>query len=230
MSDITMQFLYGDRELLLEVADLFLAPVDVIVNPANGELVHGGGVAAQFIERGGEAIQQQSDLFIKEHGELESGMVAFTTAGSLPYQAVLHAVGPRMGEGDEQAKVMLAVSRCLKLCDMHNWESIAFPAISSGIFQVPIEIVARGFFHAISSYWDARIDESPHQIIICLTENNFKPFRDAFNAAAQMPIEEDTPAPMPQEHEIEIETGLVSLDEDEIAAIESDDDVNDWFK
>ena len=230
MTDKRMQFLYGDRELLLEVADLFLAPVDVIVNPANGGLSHGGGVAGQFIERGGEIIQQESDVFIQEHGELETGMVALTSAGTLPYQAVLHAVGPRMGEGDEQNKVMLAVSRSLKLCGMHGWDSIAFPAISSGVFQVPIDVVASGFFHAISSYWDARLDDPPRKIIICLTENNFQAFKDAFCRISTLPNEVTQQPESTNKEGIAIKTGNVSLDEKEIEALESDDEVNEWFK
>ena len=175
-----MQFLFGDRELVLKISDLLSAPVDVIVNPANAGLSHGGGVAGQIAQQGGDVIQTESDQFIEEHGMLESGMVAFTSAGNLPYDAVLHAVGPKMGEGDEQRKIQLAVSRSLQLCDMHDWKSIAFPAISSGIFGVPIDVSARAFLRAITSYWDARIDASPEKIIICLTENKFLPFLNAF--------------------------------------------------
>lgn len=229
MTKNTMQFLYGDRELLLQIADLFSAPVDVIVNPANGGLSHGGGVAGQFIERGGEIIQQESDQFIKEYGPLESGMVALTSAGELPYKAVLHAVGPRMGEGHEQEKVKQAVSSCLKLCSMHDWESIAFPAISTGIFNVPVDVVAKGFFHAISSFWDARLDEPPSKIIICLTKDNFQPFFNAFRDASMMPDEAEHSPQLTTKDESEIETGIVNLDDNDISALE-DDDVNDWFK
>lgn len=231
MNKNTMQFLFGDRELLLQVADIFHAPVDVIVNPANAGLSHGGGLAGQFIERGGEIIQQESDQFIKEHGKLESGMVALTSAGNLPYKAVLHAVGPMMGDGDEQKKVMLAVSHCLKLCSMHDWDSIAFPAISTGIFNVPVDIVARGFFHAISSFWDARLDEPPTKIIICLTQEHFQSFFDAFREASMMPYEgEQAPQLMPADEDVEKEAGIVSLDENDISALEEDDAVNNWFK
>lgn len=229
MTKNRMQFLFGDRELLLEIADLFMAPVDVIVNPANASLSHGGGVAGQFIERGGKIIQQESDQFIKEHGELETGMVALTTAGVLSYKAVLHAVGPQMGEGDEQEKIMLAVSRCLKLCSMHDWDSIAFPAISTGVFQVPVEVVARGFFHAISSFWDARVDEPPSKVIICLTNNDFQVFFDAFRAASRMPDEAGDEPQLTSKDESEIETGIVELDDDAISALDNDD-VNEWFK
>lgn len=224
-----MQFLYGDRELLLKVADLFSAPVDVIVNPANGSLVHGGGLAGQVVAHGGDIIQKESDQFIKEHGQLETGMVAITTAGSLPFQAILHAVGPQMGEGDEQAKVAQAVSNCLKLCSMHDWDAIAFPAISTGIFSVPVELVAQGFFRAITSFWDARLEGSPTRIIVCLTEDKFLPFFHAFRDESMIPDEDEQTRTVTSMQEDEVETGVVNIDDEELSALE-DDELDDWFK
>lgn len=230
----SMQFLFGDRELVLNVSDLLAAPVDVIVNPANGGLSHGGGVAGQIAHQGGDVIQTESDLFIKEHGMLESGMVAFTSAGHLPFDAVLHAVGPKMGEGDEQRKIQLAVARSLQLCDMHDWKSVAFPAISSGIFGVPIDISARAFFRAITSYWDARIDASPERIIICLTEEKFRPFLDAFreesfdgevDATENKKMDE-----VIKNNNVDVQpaAGIVTLSEEDVSSL--DDEENDWFK
>ena len=231
----TMQFLFADRELVLSVADLISAPVDVIVNPANGRLSHGGGVAGQIVRQGGDIIQQESDLFIKEHGMLDSGMVAFTSAGCLPYDAVIHAVGPRMGEGDEQRKIEQAVSSSLMLCNMHDWNAIAFPAISTGIFGVPIEIAARAFFRSITSFWDARMDGAPEKIIICLTEKNFQPFLHAFRAASFQQNGQQESEPEQNQNIKEIhsdpgpETGVVELSEQDISELENDE-VNDWFK
>ncbi len=88
-----MRFLYGDRELILEVADLLAAPVDVIVNAANGMLLHGGGVAGQIQQRAGERLKMESQQLIREYGALESGMAVYTSAGELSYKAVIHAVG-----------------------------------------------------------------------------------------------------------------------------------------
>jgi O-acetyl-ADP-ribose deacetylase (regulator of RNase III) len=229
----SMQFLFGDRELVIKVADLLSAPVDVIVNPANGGLAHGGGVAGQIVQKGGEVIQQESDLFVKEHGTLESGMVAFTSAGELPYEAIIHAVGPRMGEGHEQSKIEQAVSSSLMLCNMHDWNSVAFPAISAGIFGVPIEISARAFFKAIISFWDARIDTAPEKVMICLTEKSFLPFFNAFRDAAKLPEDEThrkiKTAVIKQASESELPTGIVELTEEDISEIENDE-VSDWFK
>lgn len=230
----TMQFLFGDRELIIKVADLLAAPVDVIVNPANVGLSHGGGVAGQIALQGGDAIQAESDLFIKEHGVLESGMVAFTSAGHLPYDAIIHAVGPQMGEGDEQRKIQLAVSRSLQLCDMHDWKSIAFPAISAGLFSVPLETSARAFFRAITSYWDAHMDTAPEKIIICLTEQSFLTFIDAFrkesfdkNECPEVMLKEKES--LCQKHSnTEPDVGVVNLSEDDISSL--DDEESDWFK
>ena len=228
-----MQFLFGDRELVIKVADLLAAPVDVIVNPANGGLSHGGGVAGQIAHQGGNIIQDESDQFIKEHGILESGMVAFTSAGQLPYEAVIHAVGPRMGEGDEQRKIEQAVSSSLMLCNMHDWNSVAFPAISAGIFGVPLEISARAFFKAITSFWDARMDTAPEKVVICLTEKSFQPFFKAFQEASKQPEHEThqkiKPTSIKQLSEAELPTGVVELTEQDIAELDNDA-VSDWFK
>lgn len=232
MKKQTMQFLFGDRELIIKVADLLAAPVDVIVNPANTGLSHGGGVAGQVVQQGGAVIQDESDLFIKEHGQLESGMVAFTSAGQLPYEAIIHAVGPKMGEGTEQLKIQQAVARSLQLCDMHEWKSIAFPAISTGIFGVPLDISAKGFFKAITSFWDARIEAFPEKIIICLTEKNFQTFFSAFQNEAK-PIDDEADnnqqasSPLKYVPDDELPVGIVELSEEELTETEG---IEDWFK
>ena len=164
-----MEFLYGDRVLQLQVLDILKSPVDVIVNPANGALVHGGGLALKIQNAAGEELEQQSKTLIKEYGVLDSGMAVYSSAGKLPYKAVIHAVGPRMGEGDEQAKLEKVFLRSLLLCETNDWSSIAFPAISTGIFRVPVEICATAAFKAITHFWDARSECVVEKIIICLT-------------------------------------------------------------
>jgi O-acetyl-ADP-ribose deacetylase (regulator of RNase III) len=225
-----MQFLFGDRELILKVGDLLSAPVDVIVNPANSGLSHGGGLAEQILKHAGNVLQDESDQLIREYGQLESGMAVYTTAGLLPFKAVIHAVGPKMGEGGEQEKIELAVSRSLKLCEINEWRSIAFPAISTGIFNVPVETCAQGFFRAITSFWDARLETSPEKIILCLSQENFPDFFDAFRNEA---IETDSgrvDLPVIDENDgAEPEAGYVDLSEQELSELD-DDDINDWFK
>lgn len=218
-----MQFLYGDRELRLEIGDLLKAEVEVIVNPANGGLSHEGGLAAQILTAAGDELATQSTQLIQEYGRIESGMAVYTTAGHLPYKAIIHAVGPTMGEDDEQHKIEQAVLRSLLLCETNDWNSIAFPAIGTGFFNVPIETCAQAFFRSITHFWDARQESAVEKIIICLTEDKFRPFFNAFREDAINPPEEQNALKAPKEV-----VGYIVLNEEELADV--DDEIADWFK
>jgi O-acetyl-ADP-ribose deacetylase (regulator of RNase III) len=71
-----------------------------------------------------------------------------TTAGKLPFKGVIHAVGPRYGEGDEEAKLVQALKSAFEKAKERGWSSVSFPAVSSGIFAVPLEICARAYLRA----------------------------------------------------------------------------------
>ena len=219
----SMQFLYGDRELRLEICDLLNADVDVIVNSANDALTYDGGLAIQILAAAGNILATQSIQLIHEYGRIESGMAVYTEAGHLPYKAVIHAVGPKAGEGDEQRMIERAVSRSLLLCETNDWSSIAFPAISTGFYNVPIETCAQAFFRSITHFWDARQETAVEKIIICLTENKFRPFFNAFRDDAINSPEEKTALPESKEA-----VGYIVLNEEESAII--DDEIADWFK
>jgi O-acetyl-ADP-ribose deacetylase len=123
-------------------------PVDAIVNAANGHLAHGGGVAGIISRAAGPELDRESMLFVQKHGPLATGSAVVTTAGKLPFKGVIHAVGPRFGEGDEEAKLFRALQAAFQLAAERGW-SVAFPAVSSGIFAVPLEICARAYLKAV---------------------------------------------------------------------------------
>jgi O-acetyl-ADP-ribose deacetylase len=123
-------------------------PVDAIVNAANGHLAHGGGVAGIISRAAGPELDRESALLIQKHGSLATGSAVVTTAGKLPFKGVIHAVGPRFGEGDEEAKLVRALQAAFRLADERGW-SVAFPAVSSGIFAVPLDICARAYVKAV---------------------------------------------------------------------------------
>ena len=125
--------------------DLLREPVDAIVNAANGHLAHGGGVAGIISRAAGPALQAESDRFIQRNGALPTGAAAVTAAGKLPFKGVIHAVGPRQGEGDEEAKLEQALAAAFGLAKERGWETVAFPAVSSGIFAVPLDVCARAY-------------------------------------------------------------------------------------
>jgi O-acetyl-ADP-ribose deacetylase (regulator of RNase III) len=123
-------------------------PVDAIVNAANGHLAHGGGVAGIISRAAGPAFQQECDFLIKKQGPLATGSAVVTAAGKLPFKGVIHAVGPRQGEGDEEKKLFNALISAFNRAGEHGWQSVSFPAVSSGIFAVPLDICARAYLKA----------------------------------------------------------------------------------
>ena len=119
--------------------------MDAIVNAANGHLAHGGGVAAIISRAAGPALQQESQALIRKSGVLPTGSAVVTTAGNLPFKGVIHAVGPRQGEGDEEKKLLQALTAAWRCAEERGWSSVAFPAVSCGIFAVPLEVCARAY-------------------------------------------------------------------------------------
>lgn len=128
-----------DKEIIIKQGDITNESSDAIVNPANGMLKHAGGVAAAIVKKGGREIQEESNKLIRKEGIILAGGAVITKGYNLPCKYVIHAVGPRIGEGDEEKKLKNAVLSALCLAEQHNFESISIPAISSGIFGFPKE-------------------------------------------------------------------------------------------
>jgi O-acetyl-ADP-ribose deacetylase (regulator of RNase III) len=124
-----------NRVLELLEGDITEMETDAIVNAANARLVLGGGVAGAISKKGGPKIQFQCNKI----GGTSVGRAVITTGGNLKARYVIHAVGPRMGEGDEDEKLKNATLNSLKMADENHLKSISFPAISTGIFGFPIQ-------------------------------------------------------------------------------------------
>lgn len=144
----------GGQILQLVQGDLTQERVDAIVNAANSHLQHGGGVAGAIVRRGGMEIQKESDEWVRRHGPVSHAEPAYTGAGSLPCKYVIHAVGPVWGEGDEDKKLAEAVAGSLRLAERLKLTSIAFPAISTGIFGFPKERAAGIIYWSIGDYFE----------------------------------------------------------------------------
>src|SRR5687768_13407759 len=112
--------LKNGKIIRLVKGDITARNVDVVVNAANSYLKHGGGVAAAIVRKGGQIIQQESDNI----GFVPVGSAAITTAGKLPCKAVIHAVGPRMGEGGEDMKLRRAIRASLLLATERRFRNI----------------------------------------------------------------------------------------------------------
>lgn len=141
--------------ILIAQGDITTEAVDAIVNAANDHLEHGGGVARAIAKKGGEAIERESVAWIRKHGPVSHTHPAWTSGGNLPAKYVIHAVGPIWfnGSEDEDLKLEQAVTGSLRLADELKCESIAFPAISTGIFGFPKERAAGIINSAIEAYF-----------------------------------------------------------------------------
>jgi O-acetyl-ADP-ribose deacetylase (regulator of RNase III) len=148
--------------LELVEGDITEMDTDAIVNPANSRLILGGGVAGAIRRKGGPEIQAQCDRI----GGTFVGGAVITTGGRLKARHVIHAVGPRMGEGDEDRKLRDATVNSLKLADEHNLKSLAFPAISTGIFGFPLDRCAEIMLGAALSH--LRGGTTLDRVVFCL--------------------------------------------------------------
>jgi O-acetyl-ADP-ribose deacetylase (regulator of RNase III) len=170
----------GGRALQIVLGDITLEHVDAIVNAANTQLQHGGGVAAAIVRRGGPVIQIASDAWVQEHGPVTNAEPAYTTGGRLPCRYVIHAVGPVWGEGDEDKKLAAAITGSLRLADQLELNSIAFPAISTGIYGFPKERAAKVILLAMRNYFKEHIGSGLRQVRMTLFDQEMlKVFSEA---------------------------------------------------
>jgi len=129
-----MEHKVGQAVLELVQGDITEQATDAIVNAANEQLVLGGGVAGAIRRKGGPAIQAECSL----KAPINVGEAVMTTGGNLKARYVIHAVGPRMGEGNEDAKLGNATASVLRVAGENGLRSVAFCAISTGIFGYPM--------------------------------------------------------------------------------------------
>ncbi len=136
----------GDpEEVRLVRGDITHYPSDAIVNAANSELLPGGGVCGAIHRAGGPAIAEECRRIRSERGSLSPGQAVATTAGRLWAAYVIHAVGPIWNGGHNREAEALSSCYCesMRIADELKLRSIAFPAISTGIFGYPVEPAAR---------------------------------------------------------------------------------------
>ncbi len=134
-----MQLEINQKKITLVKGDITDMRMDAIVNAANAQLILGAGVAGAIRRKGGPTIQAECNQI----GGTFVGGAVITSGGTLPAEHVIHAVGPQMGEGDEDEKLRNAILNSLRLMDKHHLATIAFPAISTGIYGFPIDRCAK---------------------------------------------------------------------------------------
>ncbi len=171
------------QTLQIAQGDITLEAVDAIVNAANEHLQHGGGVAWAIAKKGGSAIQKESNEWIRQHGTVSHAHPAWTSGGLLPAKYVIHAVGPVWinGRDDEDAKLESAISGSLQVADELQCSSIAFPAISTGIFGFPKDRAAKIIVSAIEKYFVGRSSNLHIVKLVLLDQPTLEAFINPWN-------------------------------------------------
>lgn len=179
-----MQATINETTIELVEGDITKLETDAIVNAANERLAHGGGVAAVIARAGGPVIQKESNQWVRENGRVETGSAAITSGGDLKADYVIHAVGPvykSMSPSKAADLLASAVTSALRMADEHDLQSIALPAISTGIFGYPMEEAAEVMLKAAMAYAEA--ETGLRRIVFCLYgQSAFKAFARALEA------------------------------------------------
>ena len=142
--------------------DITELDTDAIVNPANIQLQLGGGVAGAIRRKGGPTIQEECDKL----APVAVTQAVITGAGMLKARHVIHAAGPRMGEGNEDKKLIDTTINVLKLSDENGLKSLAMPAISTGIFGYPIDKCAKFMLATTIEYLKG--ESGLKRVVFCL--------------------------------------------------------------
>jgi O-acetyl-ADP-ribose deacetylase (regulator of RNase III) len=162
MTENRLTVTMDQTQLEILEGDITELEVDAIVNPANAQLQLGSGAAGAIRERGGPSIQEECNRI----GGTPVGTSVMTGAGHLKAKRVIHAVGPVMGEGDEDKKLASAVRSALALADRRGLKSIAMPAISTGNFGFPLDRAARIILTEIQRFLQG--GTKLERVVICL--------------------------------------------------------------
>ena len=160
---------------MIITGDLVEQEVDAIVNAANNDLQLGGGVAGAIRRAGGPAIQDECDA----HGPVQVGEAAVTGAGKLRARYVIHAASMSLGGRTTRISLEASMAHAFRLARQHDVETIAVPAVGTGIAGFPIDecgrVMAQCLHDALSEGWQAT-----EVRFVLIDQSAKRPFESAF--------------------------------------------------
>ncbi len=146
LTDPVRIYISADRLLVIKgPGDITQESCDAIVNAANSSLMGGGGVDGAIHRAGGPAILEACKVIVERQGQLQAGRAVATPSGRLAAKYVIHTVGPVWSGGNRNEPETLAGCHreSIGVADKLQLHTVAFPAISTGIYGYPVELAAR---------------------------------------------------------------------------------------
>lgn len=138
----------GDKVIRLVRDDITAMEVDAFVYDITEDLRLGAGHGSAIQQRGGVKIQEALDAI----GRCPVGEAVITTAGLLKAKHIIHANGPKFCEADEEGKLRHAVRAALRVADGNGIQTLAFPPLGTGLYQVPVDLCARVMVDAVAEH------------------------------------------------------------------------------
>jgi len=161
----------------LQQGDITKLEVDAIVNAANSSLLGGGGVDGAIHKAGGAQILEECTAIRNKQGGCKTGEAVITNAGLLKAKKVIHTVGPKWNNGNsnEEEKLQNCYTNSLKLAELNQLKTIAFPNISTGIYGYPKNQAAGIATFAVKNYQSKSIEKV---IFVCYDEENYRLYKE----------------------------------------------------
>ncbi|VDI41166.1 poly [ADP-ribose] polymerase 10/14/15 [Mytilus galloprovincialis] len=169
------------RLVVAVLGDITQLEVDVIVNAANEDLDHRGGLAKVIVNKGGKDIQTECTKHVKQKGKLSEGEVYCSKAGKLKCKMIAHAFGPvwKNGRSNEEDHLRDCVMKSMGETDNRSMSSIAIPAISTGIFGYPTDKATKVIVEAVQDYFKQNSNCKIKKVYLCdINEGTIKLFVD----------------------------------------------------
>lgn len=170
---------YKNIEIHIVKEDITTMEVDAIVNAANNTLLGGGGVDGAIHRAGGPIILEQC----KKIGGCPTGEAKITTAGNMPSKYVIHTVGPiyKGGNKNEDKLLYNAYYNSIKLAKEYNLNSIAFPSISTGVYNYPKEEASKIAVKAVCDFLNEEVGIDKVYFVL-FSDSDYSIYKDLLNS------------------------------------------------
>ena len=163
--------------------DITRQEVDALVNAANSSLLGGGGVDGAIHRAAGPQLLEEC----RGLGGCPTGEARITRGYYLPARWIIHTVGPVWHGGSRREDELLAdcYRNSLALADQYSIKSIAFPAISTGVYGFPKERAARIAIREVKNFLEGDTNLE-RVLLVCFSDGDYQLYRDAFNEIAEI--------------------------------------------
>lgn len=164
-------------KIFIEKGDITEQKVDAIINAANSELLHGGGMAGVIIEKGGEIIQTQSNKI----APIPLGEAAVTGAGKLPCKFIIHAASMKLGDLTSEENLINSLKNSLLRARELGVKSLAIPAVGTGIGQFPFDKFSQIILEEVEKF--IQNNEQIEKIVFVFQSDvNFNKFQSIYRS------------------------------------------------